>query len=272
MGNMSWFQIAMIVLVVGGGLMQWIGRQLAEQRAKRQILLERQRAESERLRTGRSDMAQAGPAPDTSMDLQAIAARRQQQLEELRRRQQAARRGPPGVPTAQRPTGQQPTGQQRPPAQRPPQQRPPQQRPGQQIPTQAQRTSSTPSRTPPSRTPARPAPGRGPVATQIQLPPERVASGGTARSTYEPQVRADAARMAGQQAMRSRTTAENQDIRAVETLSVQFTRRDAERDLSAGLSTLAVKELGLPTTPQGWRKAIIISEILSPPVSMREQD
>lgn len=241
--NINWFQIAMILLVVGGGLLQWLGRQIAEQRAKRQAILERERAESERLRTGRVQTSSVStrPGSNAAAELQAIAARRQQQLEELRRRQQAARRPTP-TPAGTRPPTQRPL-------------------PGQR---------STPTQQQPTRTPARP-PSRGPVQTQVPTPPERVASGKTARSSYEPQDRADAARLAGQQAMRDRTASELLDVRDIESLSDQFARRDtAARKKSAQLPKAAL-DIGLPTTPAGWRRAILISEILAPPVSMREQ-
>lgn len=122
MGNVNWIQILFIVLVFGGGAIQWVMRKLAEQRAVRQAKLERERAELERLRTGRVDEPAAEAAP-TKPDLDTIAARRQRQLEELRRRQQAARRPAPATPR-QTPAGGSPATRQR---------------PGQSVPTARQR-------------------------------------------------------------------------------------------------------------------------------------
>jgi len=99
--NNNWMQLIFVILVFGGGALQWVLRKLGEQAAQRKAQQGVARQRTEVLRTGRastqSATSTAQAQPD--VDLDSIAARRQRQLEELRRRQQAARR-PTNTPPA----------------------------------------------------------------------------------------------------------------------------------------------------------------------------
>jgi len=111
--NNNWMQLIFVILVFGGGALQWVLRKLGEQAAQRKAQQGVARQRTEVLRTGRastqSATSTAQAQPD--VDLDSIAARRQRQLEELRRRQQAARR-PTNTPQA-RPRPPQPPQQAR---------------------------------------------------------------------------------------------------------------------------------------------------------------
>lgn len=101
-----------VVLLIFFGLsgLSWIMNKLREQKQIKQINDARRKRREEELRTGRS--TPASPGGDSSQQgeplpsLEELAARRQRQLEELRARQQAkARQGGKATPPVVRPTG-----------------------------------------------------------------------------------------------------------------------------------------------------------------------
>ena len=249
MNNPNWLQILFIVLVFGGGAIQWVFRKLAEQRAIQQARSQAEREEMERLRTGRIEAPEQA-APETSVDLDAIAARRQSQLEELRRRQQASRR-PTGAPVP----GQ--SGANSGPAGRP---------------------TGRPMGKPTGRPTGRPV--AGPF---IFTPPEESSTNRRDRASVS---EAQHAREAARASSKRTSALERGDAAALEPSALE--QHDADHDLSEFAERVrreeadrkAAKQLRMdrrrttiqglvPSTPQQWRQAIIASEILAKPISQR---
>jgi hypothetical protein len=300
--NINWIQVIFFLLIFGGGALQWAYRQLKEQRAKRQIILERERRAAEMLRTGRVEATASTQATSGPTNLEIVAARRQQQLEELRRRQQAARRGnAPGTPPArpmpsagQRPGGQ--TGQQggqmggsR------PQPRPiPGTATGGRAPTVAQPTQRPSEQVPMGHRPGTLEPRTNRSETSAGATrQEQYASGQAGRPYASNQKEQQAARRqqtarqdaAVDAAMRRMRAAEQAglDPALVDDLAARFAKldiaqnsRDAAQSAGDALlvaGTVSDRKLGvaMPTTRQGWRQAIVLNEILMPPKCLRQE-
>ncbi len=235
MGNNNWMQILFIVLVFGGGAIQWVWRKLGEQRAIRQAKAEVERSQTERLRTGRTTAAPQAQAKTASVDLESIAARRQRQLEELRRRQQAAKR----------PTGAAPPRPQPRPTQASPSQARPQSRPGIQAPK---------------------------VPVQRPHPGQQQAEAVRTKAKSSIDV-SDIDGLPEKQFKELATTLErHQGEHELSEFAERFHKERREDTAEAGrvasARALAFKS-DVPLTRAEWRRAIIASEILAKPVSLR---
>jgi hypothetical protein len=86
-----WFQLVVIVLALGSGVIGTIFKKLQEQAAKKRVQDELMRREVERLRTGRDPDREDASSAERARREAEVARRRKAQLEELRRR--AAQRG-----------------------------------------------------------------------------------------------------------------------------------------------------------------------------------
>lgn len=103
MQQFPWQKLVLLFIVVGFSVLSWVFKQLQQQRELRRQEMQRQRVEQESLRTGRPS---ARAVPDferseepVSEQAKSAAARRAAQLEELRRRKQARAGGKPaGTP------------------------------------------------------------------------------------------------------------------------------------------------------------------------------
>lgn len=114
----NWINILIIALAFGGPALSWIFQQLKEKAEQKKMRAELQRRREEELRTGRSTGEEALPklqskADDRMSELQRLAERRQQQLRELRARQSQKQSGatqtaPLPVPANRRGPGQTP--------------------------------------------------------------------------------------------------------------------------------------------------------------------
>ena len=106
MNSQNWIQFAIVALFVGMSVFGWVIRQLNEIRAKREVQQQRLRVQQEALRTGRTaepdaeETAAAAAAQAEAERRAALAEQRRQRLEELRRRQQAQRRTAGSTATA----------------------------------------------------------------------------------------------------------------------------------------------------------------------------
>ena len=292
--NINWIQVIFFLLIFGGGALQWAYRQFKEQRAKRQIILERERRAAEMLRTGRVEATASTQATSGPTNLEIVAARRQQQLEELRRRQQAARRGnAPGTPPARpMPSAGQQAGSRSQPR---PQPRPiPGTATGGRAPTVAQPTQRPSEQVPMGHRPGTLEPRTNRSETSAGAPrQEQYASGQTGRPYATNQKEQQAARRqqtarqdaAVDVAMRKLRAAEQAglDPALVDDLAARFAKldiaqnsRDAAQSAGDALlvaGTVSDRRLGvaMPTTRQGWRQAIVLNEILMPPKSLRQE-
>ncbi|MCC6428435.1 MAG: hypothetical protein IT435_16655 [Phycisphaerales bacterium] len=280
--NQQYIQLLIIVLFVGASGIGWVLRKVGEQAQKRAMEQEIQRRRLEALRTGKdvseipaeptAATEQPGrPAPAGSpMD---IAQRRRLQLEELRRRQAQRTRGSvgtpsvPGAPSRPRPVplpgGSGPTV----PTVRSPSQQP-------------QRGAARPSAPSPSRRPGTQSSADAARREAIQRQQER------ARRKIEEQARQQAA----EARRREQTLAESessthrlvQDVSPTEgayAFNPQAVASPASAatggarvvpprtgDRRARGALLGGKELNA----QEARRALVLSEILSPPLSLRD--
>jgi hypothetical protein len=170
MNQNNWIQLLVALIVLGGPILQKVLQVLAKQKAKSRADLLRQKQMEEALRTGRPVGEEPQPTARAEADL--VAARRKAQLEELRRR--ARERAQPSGPIASIPGSPGPTvpmgrpaPQARPQAQ--PQQRP--QRPAtNQRPTSPSRPAQRPPTSPPART-GRQGAGQSAERRQAPAPP-----------------------------------------------------------------------------------------------------
>lgn len=88
----SWINFLIILLAFGGPVLSWVFGRLKEQAEQKRMRAQLQRQRDEELRTGRSSGQEELPklqkkADDRTSELQRLAERRQQQLRELRARQ-----------------------------------------------------------------------------------------------------------------------------------------------------------------------------------------
>lgn len=263
MGNHP--QLIVLLVFFGLSALSWAVNKAREHKQVQQAREAQRRRREQELRTGREEQAQptaggqghSGPLPS----LQELAAKRQAQLEELRARQQAKARGA-SVATgaaATRPAPQpRPAMRPAPPAPGVP--RPP------RKPTPAVTRPAPPAATPVPQTgprgrsgrPAPPArapkaPARRPIV--IGQPPAK-----PAKTTPKPPQVVEPVRKPGL----AESTGVSDDF-----------GESTTRGLLGGLAPEFQPEpVGGPKTgsftPAAMRRAIILSEILAPPVSMRE--
>lgn len=251
MNNQNWIQFAIVALFVGMSVFGWVMRQLAEIKAKREVQQQRLRAQQEALRTGRSaeseteaEAAAAAAAAQAEAERRAaLAEQRRQRLEELRRRQQAQRR-------ANQPSGQTPTQARAGAASAP------------QAPTPA---APTPRRTAAPAAQRREQAARAESARQRQARPRSEHMSPKKQTARDLQIAADAASdaldLANQAAIRRGEQA----------------REAPRRSAVAGPKVVArvADPLAATTIAQDMRsrsalrRAIVLNELLSPPVSMR---
>jgi len=242
LGNQqNYIQFIVLILIFGFSAISWIFRKLSEQAAKKraQELLEQRRLEA--LRTGRSAPEAVAAADDPEARAREQAARRRAQIEELRRRQQErvrakaqARVGSP-VPSSAPPTG-------RPPAM-PPRPRAPIGRiPGSSGPTVPQRST----RTTEIKTIAVPRSQRTSDAPVRKQP----APAGPVRRG--PDARAAEPHRIAQSLNDSQTSAQPPETGTTRAL------------------TSSLASIDRPKDPAQWRRVIILNEILSPPMGLRD--
>ncbi len=279
------FWILFVAFSVGG----WILKRVNEHKARRKLIIERERRELERLRTGGRDDADTtlsgrpaptiatmssdgSPAQPTSRSLEDIAARRQARLEELRRRRAAELAGasarvPSSVPTPA-PTSAPPT---RTPSIPPPV--PTQTQIQRPVPTHAPRPVRMPSRIPGSPGPTVP-PSRTPPPTYAPpTPVQRRQPQRPARpSAPLPQPMSDEAYALtsdlGDHFTRASQTHVDPAAKAPhEEPDAHKLRRRIDRP---GLSSARRTKPTFGVSTRDLRKAIILREVLGPPIA--EQD
>jgi len=257
-GNQIWILLAFVAL----SFLQWLIRRLQEQSAINKKKQAEARRREEILRTGR-DPDQQNRAPDTA-SVSAEAAARQARLRELRQKQleEMRRKGQPRpapstqarVPTRAAPT--QATGRSAPvvigpgagsgpPPTRPQRQtigapQPPRPKPTQ--PTQPQRRPAAATPPPQQRSRNLPATSARPAGTEAPPPPRRTrpaAAPGALRDTTTPQ-------------------------------SLASTPLISEiPEAAAQGASSATRGVGAGMTAADWRRALILGEVLAPPVSLR---
>ncbi len=250
-----------VVLLIFFGLsgLSWIMNKLREQKQIKQINDARRKRREEELRTGRS--SPASPGGDSSQQgeplpsLEELAARRQKQLEELRARQQAkARQGGKSPPPVVRPTGTVP----------------------QSRPTIRPAPPMTPPR--PPQMPVRPAPATPPG------PPQRVPAGrgkpgapkrrqiviGSPPKPKPQPPRPTPVREAEQSTRTLRALASTTGVSdEFGEATTQGLLTDIHADPTASRDSAVGMAAAGAFSRDAMRRAIIMSEILSPPVSMR---
>lgn len=257
LGTGQYMQWIVLALVIGASIVSWIIRQVQEERERRQVRQEAASREMERLRTGREPGVGAESA-EQMQRAQELQARRQQQLQELRRRQQErarqgqqqpmrveeARVGPSTSQTVRIP-GQTGTGTTR-------------QTPiiivpgssGTTVPTQ--RTQTPARRTPAPQPQARPRPQPARPQQQRAQTPQRTVQPRQTRTLFPQAAPAPARPVAPEAPPGPRRIAP---------------AREAYEQRPVGPKML---ETIKPKTSAEWRRAIIMHEMLSKPITERE--
>ncbi|MGD9790323.1 MAG: hypothetical protein AB7Q00_01295 [Phycisphaerales bacterium] len=282
------------IIIIGFSIGGTILKKVAEHKARRKLIIERERRELERLRTGGRDdadttlsgrpaptiatMSTGGtPSQPASRSLEDIAARRQARLEELRRRRAAeiagtSARVPPSNPTSG-PTSTTPI--RTPPVGTPsiPPPVPTQTQVQRPVPTRAPRPARMPSRIPGSSGPTVP-PSRTPPPTYAQpTPVQRRQPQRPARpSAPLPQPMSDEAYALtsdlGDHFTRASQTQVDPAAKAPhEEPGEHNVRRRTGRP---GLSSARRTKPTFGVSARDLRKAIILREVLGPPIA--EQD
>lgn len=252
----QWLQILIPLIIFGGGFLQWLARKLQEERVRKDQARLKSKLEEEFLRTGRAP-ASSVPAPATAPSSQAtdadqLLAMRRAQLEELQR-QALARAGRTGMTsgtTVPMPTRSVP----RPPAR--PQAR---SQPGQQH---ARPAGAAPPRpTQPGRSgPPQPRPGQPGPGTRT---PQRTAGG----SRTQPAPKRTGAEGRTPPGSRSRGPAPEL---LVEELPIE--RPTARLPQATAAASVAYAPRALGTLSRSTlRQAIILSEVLGPPLALRQE-
>lgn len=231
----NWYHLVGLIIIVGFSVISWLYRQLKEQSEKKRakdMMVERQR---EMLRTGRDpgeQQTQMGPVgSEEDQRRREIATRREAQLAELRRRAQM-RQQQGDRPIAPPPILSGPATTSSPSPPPVPRTRPMSAPLGSSGTTVPQRASMGPTPAPPAR------PSRTPVR-----PPQRAKPVKQFKIAKAP-------------APPPEIEGESSTHRLV--LEEASPRRTA------------VVIMGTPSTPEEWRRAIIVNEILAPPLSMRD--
>lgn len=258
--NPNYIHLIILLLFVGFSVISWVVRKLQEQAQIRRIQAERERRELEMLRTGRVRDADAPPVATGGEGdrLRDLAARRQAQLQELRRRAQERMR-------AERGEGG------------PRQESPVVYIPGSAGPVVVERgrTPRPPATTPPprpvpaGRTPVpvrRPGQGGQPVTPR----PARVGPAPEPqrrRSAQPPPVREPSRRRAEPVARPSAPPPPRVDpAAAVPPAPVAAGAAARRGPVAAGAALLGGRRM----TPEEWRRAFIMKELLSEPVGLRD--
>lgn len=257
-GNQIWILLAFVAL----SFLQWLIRRLTEQSAINRKKQAEARRREEILRTGR-DPDQQTRQPDTASVSAEAAARqarlrelRQKQLEEMRRKGQprpvpgAQVRVPPRAAPTQAPGRSGPIVIGPGPGSGPPPTRPQRQtigapqpaRPKPAQPAQPQRRPTAAPTPPQQRSRNLPATSARPAGTEAPPPPRRTrpAATGALRDTTTPQ-------------------------------SLAATPLISEiPDAAAPGVASATRAVGAGMTAADWRRALILGEVLAPPVSLRD--
>lgn len=259
MTNQQIIQLVVFGLLMGASGISWILRKVGEQAQKRAALQELERRRQEALRTGRDpneiraeDVARTpAPAPQPADDAGAIAERRRLHLEELRRRQMSRAQGG-GVQIPQGPAM-------------------PRTIPGSTgttVPTQGR--SRGERRTPPQR----PRADRGQLQTQGAAAAEAARRDAirrqqqNARQRAQQENQAEAQRLSAQRADEAGVSTTSRLVKDVQ--DGAYATDPNKRALAGGGQIKRARVLGQEMTARDWRRAFIVNEILSEPVSMRD--
>lgn len=260
MNNPNYIQLIILLLFVGFSVVSWVIRKLQEQSQVRRIQTERERRELEMLRTGRALEPETPPvATGADSDrLRDLAARRQAQLQELRRRAQErtrAERGPGGpgrespvvsIPGSAGPIVVERTRTPRPPVAAPP----PRPVPLGRSPAPVRRSGQGAAQPPIASRTARMGPSPADQRRRPAQPPQREPS----RRRAEPVTRPAAP---------PPPAAEAPSPAAVPPPQLVGSHRGS-------FSTGAVMVAGQKLTPDEWRRAFIVKELLSAPIALRD--
>lgn len=255
-GNQIWILLAFVAL----SFLQWLIRRLQEQSAINKKKQAEARRREEILRTGRDPDQQPARQPDTA-SVSAEAAARQARLRELRQKQleEMRRKGQPKpAPSAQvrvppRPAPPQAPGRTGPvvigPGSRPPPTRPQTQTIGGPQPTRSKPAPPAPPQRRPAAAPTAapqrsrnlPAAPARPSGAEAPAPPKRTrpAAPGTLRDTTTPQ-----------------------SLASTPLIS------EIPEAAAPGVAS-ATRAIGSGMTAADWRRALILGEVLAPPVSLR---
>jgi len=250
MNTSGWFQLAIVIIFLSLSGIGWLLRQLQEQAAIKRQRDEARRRELERLRTGRTGEDDDEPARPLTLE-ERIAEARERRLEELRRRQ-AAEQGQVVLTQG----GTQTTPRQTP--------RVPQPRPA-QVPQRPPATQRNPV---PQHTPTPQRPMQPPRTIQTQTQPESQRAQSTRDRLIERQreLIERAQRGAAQQAQAAAARGANERQRQAPQAG-RANRPARDSFPKAGVRT-RTPLLG-HITHNDLRRAIVMSELLQPPVSMR---
>ncbi|MFG0327372.1 MAG: hypothetical protein ACF8SC_08940 [Phycisphaerales bacterium JB037] len=287
--NQNLFQLLIIILAIGLPALGQIWKKLDEKRAENKARQEIERRKLEMLRTGRAVPGEGGEPQSTQASAQAaLAAQRQARLQELRKRQQlrlqqaAAQRSQGPAAGAAGPVGMgaaggaaafgsataTPTAPRRAPAPRPPTSPVPRPSPGQQTPSR-QPTPVARSQSQSQPLPAaRSAPQRAPVARPLPSRPisDRQISPGRGLGRVQP----------AQDVPMSGLSSSGPSMSSLSSVGT-----GAGMGMGAGVTGSAYdirdrsaprRILGTTMTHQDWRRAILLHEIMGPPVSLRRPD
>ncbi len=236
----------LIWLIIGITVIQWIYGKAQEQAELNRAKRERERARDTSLRTGRGVDLNHGSKPG-QMSESDLQARRQAQLKVLRERQAQQQRQAPqrSIPPRSVPTSQ---PQAPPPARRIPSPQPAPPRTS-QAPARPQQLPSAPTRPSSSPLPGRASPS--PVSRSQQLP----------SAAKPPSERVRAALQSKPAPARASAPPASRPLGTLATIASE--RREQS------LAEPAPSDL-VPRSLSDWRRAIIASEILAPPMSVRE--
>lgn len=270
MGNAgNYIHLLVVLLIVGSSLLSWIFKKVQEQRARKQITDEIERRKIELLRTGRDPGAEMdrvardpnaiNPVPppiDPEVERrEELARRRREQVEELRRRAAQRQQGP-NAPTPMQTRGPAPAQVQRPTAAPGVQREVVIQLPGGRV-LRIPAPAEAPVESRPEQRPSTPRPPRQPskkpatkqVSRQANKPTSSRAAGALAAS-------GDA------------DTGESTTQRLIETQAAAAYDLPNDRARTP-VGQVAPVIAGAPMTPEQWRRALIASELLSKPMSLR---
>lgn len=266
-------QVIVVAIFVLISFISWVTRAVEAQRKRRQAALDRERTELEGLRTGQTEAPRPAPvqpqrhaAASAQASLEEIAARRRAAMEQLQRRSAgfpAAPSAPPrpqsaaqrevarvlgqvlGVPGANlpRPTAR-PAQPQRPLPPRP-----------------AQRTQPTPPPRPATRPPSRPN-VESDKAYAVTIPKASQHTTGPGASPGSPRSQGTPPRPAG------RATP---DAAAAYAVNIpQASQSGGRRAPPAAVPIARAQGAGWAISPSDLKRSIVMREVLSPPVSLRD--
>lgn len=280
----AWAKILIFAIFIGFSVLSWIFKQLKEQNARKEVIRQRERAREEMLRTGRTeqgvpsgqaleaDMQMQMPvsADDAKRRLQEIAAKRRAELERLARSQGAGGAGgSAGAP-----------------------------------PTSAPPMSPQPARMPPRPASMPPVAKAGPMPAPVDLARQREEEN-RRRSAHQKAVRKAAEAEKRKAAAAAKVRAREAEARAdearqsdyAEQVAMEGRRAASAAAASAGPSSgsgagdgsaaqaaatagrgMSAIDSALTRTSAGagqaadWRRAFVLSELLRPPVTERDQE